>query len=371
MSKSKTAVVKCENCGADLIWSAAASKLVCPYCDSEKSIEKKIAHLRDYYECASEGYVEKAGVVYRCPNCHGEQAIETFETAVNCPFCGATNIMKTEELPGLKPDSILPFRLTDANASDAGKKWIKRKIFAPSKCKKNFNPDKFHGVYIPNFSFNSETTSSYDGTLGEYYYVTVGSGKNKHTVRKIRWYQVNGVIDKSFFDLLIEASSQIEQKQLNKILPFDLVATEEYRSEYLAGYSAERYNTSLKDSFSFAKNVMDADIRRAILAKYRADVVGSLNVSTTYRTVNFRYILLPIWLCSYSFKQKIYQFLVNGRTGKSTGKAPISALRVIIAVLLGLGIAALIIWALISSGTINIGGIEFNIQSLPQHFLLK
>ena len=99
-----------------------------------------------------------------------------------------------------------------------------------------------------------------------------------------------------------------------------------------------------------------------ILARYRADVVQYLNVTTNFPVINFRYILLPVWLCGYSFKEKLYKFLVNGRTGKSTGKAPVSALRVIIAVLLGLGVAALIIWLLRFTGVIDLA-LEQAVQS--------
>lgn len=362
MADKKTAVIKCENCGADLEFDAKLGKLACPYCDSQKAVEKKWAAMRDYYICAKDGYVEKGGIVYRCPNCHAETTIETFETAVSCAFCGATNIVKTEELPGLKPDSILPFKLSAQDAAAFGKKWINKKLFAPTKCKKSFNPDKFKGVYIPNFSFTTKTYSTYEGTLGEYYYVTVGTGKNRHTVRKVRWYRVEGSLDKDFHDIIVEASQNLEQKELQKILPYDLVATEAYRAEYLAGFSAERYNTSLKDSFGVAKNIIDADIRKTILARYHADVVQYLNVTTKFPVINFRYILLPVWICGYSFKEKLYKFLVNGRTGKSTGKAPVSPLRVFIAILLGVGAAALIIWILRKTGIIDLA-LEQAIQS--------
>lgn len=355
MAKSKTAVVKCENCGADLAWNATKATLACPYCDSEKEVEKRASNFRNYYDYTKEGYVEETSIVYLCPNCHAETTIDNFDTAMSCPFCGATNIVKGEALSGLKPDSILPFRLAKQDALNFGKKWMKKKLFAPSKCKKNFSPEKFKGVYIPNFSFNTDTVSTYAGQLGEYYYVTVGSGEHKHTERRVRWYNVSGELDKSFKDLLVECSTHIDQKQLGKISPFDLVSNEAYREEYLAGYAAERYNTSLKDSFGIAKTFIEPSIRRDILARYKADTVGYLNVSTIYTEIMFKYILLPVWICSYKYKQKLYQYIVNGRTGKSTGKSPVSPLRVLVAILLGLGAIALLIWGLASGGVIDVG----------------
>lgn len=43
--------------------------------------------------------------------------------------------------------------------------------------------------------------------------------------------------------------------------------------------------------------------------------------------------MIPIWLSSFTFKNKIYHFMVNGQTGKVGGDVPTSPLRVTIAVL--------------------------------------
>ena len=59
-------------------------------------------------------------------------------------------------------------------------------------------------------------------------------------------------------------------------------------------------------------------------------------------------MMLPLWVCAYVYRKKGYRFIINGRTGKSTGKSPVSPLKVAIAVLLAVGIVALIAWALLT-----------------------
>ena len=54
-------------------------------------------------------------------------------------------------------------------------------------------------------------------------------------------------------------------------------------------------------------------------------------MSTAYSDITYKYLLLPLWKSSYCYKEKRYHFAVNGQTGKVSGKAPISALRVAIA----------------------------------------
>lgn len=347
---NESAVIKCDNCGADMSYDPASNMLCCAFCDSKRRVDKRVPMgKRDYLSEASRGGVAYDNDTYKCPNCGGDIKLPPFATAVTCPFCSATNVIKAEDIKGLKPDTILPFAISKEQASVAGKKWIKRKFFAPYKLKKEFRIENFNGVYIPSFGFSSDAMSTYKGRLGETRTRYRGSGKNRHVETYIYWYDVSGTHSSSFDDMTIEASLQIEQNELDKVVPYDMENAEAYNKDYIAGFSAERYDTSLNDSFAKAKDKMDDAIRRQILAKYHADHVSYLNIDTTYYRTKFRYTLLPLWICAYKYKKKGYRFLINGRTGKSTGKTPVSPLRVGSLVVLVLGLIALIAWLILSS----------------------
>lgn len=345
-------VIKCPGCGADMVFDPAAGALSCPYCGGTKGIEKRINAKRDFLLERGEGEVEEGSSEYECPNCGAAVVLENFATTEECPYCGATNIVKKERLQGLKPDSILPFTVTRDSAFACGKKWLKRKIFAPTKLKKNFKVEQFKGIYEPSFVFASDTFSSYDGKLGEDYYVTVRRGKNTVTERRTRWFFVSGGYNKSFDGIVIEAASSLDQSQMNKLLPYDLGSAEQYKREYLAGFAAERYNESLDDSFEGAKSVMDDDIRASILSQYKYDRVAYLNVNTNYGNIKFNYTLLPVWVCGYKFRDKLWSFLVNGRSGRATGKAPLSVPKVLLTVIAVLGVVGVLIWLFFFSGLI-------------------
>lgn len=65
--------------------------------------------------------------------------------------------------------------------------------------------------------------------------------------------------------------------------------------------------------------------------------------------------MLPIWLSSFQYKNKVYQFMVNGQSGKVGGKAPISPIRVTIAVILaGVMIAIFAYFYRHSEQTLNV-----------------
>lgn len=324
-------VFKCESCGGDMVFSPTRQKLYCPYCDSVKDITKKPTSLRTYDPTVGEVTVDFDS--YKCPNCNGLVDLSPFESTKKCPFCGASNIVAVENLKGLKPDSVLPFIISKEQAAEKGKALVKSKLLAPGKLKKSFNVKNFTGIYFPNFGFNTNASSEYDGRFGERIVKRVGSGKNARTVVEIKWYKVRGVRNDDFENQLVEACTQLKQEELNSILPYDMENVEGFTEEYVSGFAAERYDTSLKDSFGIAKVQMDNVIRKRIIDKYHPDVVDFLNVDTTFSNIKYRYTLLPIWICLYKYKDKLYRFVVNGRTGKSKGTVPKSPLKITFMVL--------------------------------------
>jgi hypothetical protein len=83
---------------------------------------------------------------------------------------------------------------------------------------------------------------------------------------------------------------------------------------------------------------------RVIERDVRFDIGGDRQrihaVDTDVRDVTFKHILLPIWMAAYKYRGQTYRFVVNGRTGRVQGERPWSAIKITIAVVLGLLVAA-------------------------------
>lgn len=325
--------IKCSTCGASLVFSPDIGALKCEHCGNTVDItDKTIAEEKDFFSVNEDEWSGEA-CAYKCDSCHAVTVFPQGEIAGNCPFCGASIVIAPHELTGVKPNAVIPFGITLNQAKDCYKRWIKKKLYAPRKLKKDFVADATNGIYVPCWTYDTTTSSTYIGKFGEYYYVTVGSGKNRRTVRRTRWYTVSGVYDDAFDDIVIESGDKISQKQLQSVMPFSTKNAVKYDSGYLAGFRAERYSQGVKECYERAKSVMDAYIRRMIIARYHPDVVSYLNVSTTYSNITYKYLLLPVWLCSFNYRGKSYGFMVNGETGKTKGKAPVSWLKVLLTVL--------------------------------------
>ena len=69
---------------------------------------------------------------------------------------------------------------------------------------------------------------------------------------------------------------------------------------------------------------MNYKLRNMCSAQLGGDTQRNLHVQSQKSAQTFKYIILPIWLCSYYYNNKLYHFTINGQTGKVYGKKPIS-----------------------------------------------
>ncbi len=343
--------VKCQACGGNLVFDPKTQTLLCEHCGSAFDFDKD----RAVREIAIEEAFAKAdlwtdAVVVRCANCGAKVVIDANEVGKECPYCGTSQVRKTEEIVGIRPNAIYPFTIEKTDAEGLCKKWVKRKFFAPRKFKKNIEAQKIRGVFEPCFSFDSSTYSTYNGRVGYRRTRVVGSGKNRRTETYIEWRYIKGSIDKNFDDIMISASKEFPQEKLSKCLPLNFQTIAVYKKQYLAGYVANHYDRDVKSCWNDAKSLMDNVIRSAIVSKYHADVVDYINVFTSHNNVTYKYVLVPIYLFTYPFKKKEYILNVNGNTGKVWGKTPVSFWKVLFTILFGIGAIFLIAYIISNGG---------------------
>lgn len=335
---------KCPSCGAELEYSPSDIKLVCPFCGASKEIDlsRKVSE-QDFDNLfkAQNTWGDQTHVVV-CKNCGVKEVVLKSEIGKSCSYCGTPNVVKTDELSGLKPNGVVPFQITKEEASEFVKKWAKKKFYAARAFKKNVNPEEIAGTYNPAFTFDASSYSSYSGRLGKHYYETRTINGKTQRVRKTRYFDISGTYSRFFDDVLVKATTN---KNMNvNVGDFDTNNAQDYSEEFILGFSASQYDRDGKECWNIAKGDMASMIRRGILDKYDYDVVDKLNVNTDYSDMTYKYLLLPIYVGHCSYRKKIYNFFVNGKTGAVAGKVPLSILKVGITVLI---IAALVLGIII------------------------
>ncbi len=341
----------CPNCNAPIEFNPSKSVLHCEYCGFEMSLTgEKSQEEHDFYEGnVDDSEWNKDVKVVKCENCGANNVVDSSEISLKCPFCGSNQVVDTEELAGIKPHRVIPFKIDEVLVKNNYQKWLKKKFFVPSKVKKEIPKLKLQGVYLPVWTFDTDSFSTYDGRLGKYYTRTVGSGKNRRTVTEVRYFHINGTKKVVFDDIVISAGSKISQTEINAISPFDTNNAFVYDKRYLAGFSSEHYVVRLQKGWDSAKLVMNTKIKNSILSGYHYDVVSYINIQSSFQNIKYKYVLIPIWIGVYLYANKTYRFIANGETGKVSGKSPTSVLKVTSLVLLIIAIV-IILYIFIISG---------------------
>lgn len=331
--------VKCRSCGAAMEFDPASQLLKCSRCGSTMDFFKS----SDVEEIGLDSAISENAVwkdetlAFRCESCGATVVAGKAETATCCPFCGAAHVVAFEDMQGIKPNAVVPFSVDKKAAAGHLKNWAKRKFFAPNDFKKHITPEEIRGVYMPFFTFDSNTDSVYEGRVGDRHSRTVHTKNGTRTETYVVWRNVSGTFSHFFDDILINAGKRLEEKKLKKLSPFNWSAARVYDNEYLTGFVAHRYERDIKTCWEDAKQEIDEQIRQMIIDRCHCDEVDYLNVRTRHEGVTYKYVILPVYVMNFSYKKKNYVIYQNGSTGKTVGKAPTSPWKV---AGLSIGIAA-------------------------------
>ncbi|MFA9391255.1 MAG: hypothetical protein ACERKD_15710 [Prolixibacteraceae bacterium] len=349
----------CTSCGADLKYQPGTQHLSCEYCGAANEIPLAIAEIEEldfkaYLANKSTQEVQFTEHFIKCENCGAASTIAPNIVAASCPYCDTPLIVENaSDESVIQPKSLLPFKLNGKEAQNEFKTWVNKLWFAPDDLKKAvLNFDHFRGIYIPYWTFDTDTSSSYTGQRGEHYYVTqtyrtTENGKSvtkTRQVQKTRWYFVSGRVHKSFDDILTVATKSLPQKYIYKLEPWDLENLVPFEKSYLSGFITEKYQIELEEGFEIAKDIAAAEIQNLVRWDIGGDEQRILSVNTKYNDITFKHLLLPVFVSAYNFKGKLYQFLVNGRTGEVQGERPYSWIKIALTVAAALIVIAIVVY---------------------------
>ncbi len=350
----------CAQCGSQLRFRPGAAALVCDHCGFSNDIAppeggpwggETIREL-DYDDAIANRLDDEEQEETRTAHCGACGAHVEFDPAVHaaeCPFCAAPVVADTGANRHIKPKGVAPFQLNEGQARDAMRMWLGKLWFAPSELKEYARAGRpMQGVYVPYWTFDADTRTAYSGQRGDIYYVTqyvtvMQDGKSKRVARKvpkIRWTPKRGQVKRWFDDVLVLASRALPKKYTDRLAPWDLAALEPYRPDFLAGFRAEAYTVQLDEGFVEARQIMDRVIERDVRFDIGGDQQQIHRLSTQVSDVTFKHILLPVWMAAYRYRGETYRFVVNGQTGAVQGERPYSKLKIALAVLAGLTVAA-------------------------------
>jgi len=328
--------IKCPGCGGTIgvKYDPETSTLTCPFCGLSTRLSPpeagEVAQELDFNSAVQRANVNWGRIkkLIVCTNCGGQALYDAEQVTGACPFCGSTSVTPAAESEQIMaPGSIIPFTITKEMTQQCFINFLNRKKFVSKKvydCKL----ENITGVYLPFWTFDAYTISSY---LAKLYYYSVG-GESYH-----RYFK--GVWGHTFDDIVIFASEKIRNPYIAKIQKFDFTKAIPYSPEYLAGYPAERYTLGLNDAWEKAKKTMPKILEREI-GRYEKKIHGgsvpSVDLSTNYFNVKFRYLLAPVYLATYSCDKYRLKVAINGQTGETYCDVPTYIGKLIVLFVLGM-----------------------------------
>lgn len=324
---------RCVGCGSQVAYAPGSAQLQCGACGHRTEITHGADETIDEHSfdtwLASNPKATVASLGGQVLTCQGCGALtESTALSGSCQFCGGHLVAVTNPEGLIQPEAVLPFVVEAQAARLAVSKWSSSRWFAPTALKSVADTESLQGTYVPYWTFDAVTTSPYKGERGEHYTVKV----NDREERRTKWHAASGVINRTFDDITVPASTNLPKAKLTKLGPWQLQKAVPYRPEYLAGHSTLRYDVEPADGAETAKAEMATVIRNEVKREIGGDDQKIHQVRTTYSSVMFKLVLLPIWIATYMYAGKQWQVMVNANTGEVLGQRPYSPVKIIIAI---------------------------------------
>ena len=351
----------CPSCGAEATWSVEKQALACAFCGAispvelparspgvvqEHDLEQALHSLPD----SARGWGQERTTV-KCQSCQAVSVFPPSLVAQRCPFCGSAQwVPYAEARAPISPESLLPFKIPEAQARELIKGWYKQVWFAPNALKDKARTDTVHGIYLPYWTFDAESHADWTAERGHYYdeqvsYRNSQGEQETRSERRVRWTPASGSLDHFFDDDLVCASRGVEATLLREIEPFPtqqhLVP---YNAGYVAGWPVEGYQIDLVAAAQASRQQMRQALERLCGARVGGDTYRNLVVHARFKGQTFKHILAPLWLLTFRYGEKPYQVVINGYTGKVAGHYPKSWIKISLAVLAAIIVGLIWLW---------------------------
>ena len=310
-------IMKCSNCGSSMSFSPEKKKLVCANCLTEQAVEER--------EPAAQQAWEQESTVFNCTSCGSQLVTEANTTATFCSYCGQPTILPTRLTGTYAPSQVLPFKFSQKQAEQAFFKWCRSGLVTPNELVNAARVRKISGIYVPFWLYDCDISGNFEAEGTKIHVYRIGNTEYTET----SFFAVHRNLDALYRKVPTDASSKMDDAQMDKLEPFDANELKEFIMPYLSGFFAEKYD---QDSLQLLPRLRNR-INNYFEGYAKSTMTGyaSLRMSgkdIRYDKVETDYVLLPVWMLSFMYKGKEYLFAMNGQTGKVVGKPPISKVKV-------------------------------------------
>ena len=232
-----------------------------------------------------------------------------------------------------KPDKVIGFKLTRENAISCFKKWVGKRWFVPKDFKSQQQLEKLTGLYVPFWLADCHVNVDVRA-IGKKLRHWVSGNYSYTETKEFRVVRAGTMVTRG---IPADGETKIEDLLMEAIEPYDYRELKDFSMSYLSGFYADKYDVDKAAVFPRIRarsNQACSALVRSTISGYSSYIPSNENYTIT--NTDWSYTLLPVWFMSYKYKDKVYEFAINGQTGKLAGTPPLSKGRLWLACL-GLG----------------------------------
>ncbi len=333
-------VYECPQCGADLKFVPDKQKFCCEYCrgeytqaqlnqmydqvkdkkDAEKEAQKKPQEpLPTDPEKRAQMEFEENTRLYECPTCGAEIVSDANTAAAFCYYCHNPVILKGRVDGVYRPSRVLPFAFGKDKAVEYFNNWAKGKKYVPDDLVSDKQIEKMTGLYVPFWVADAITRSTLTAT-GETI-KTWSSGSYNYT--NVKEFEVYRDAHIEYDGVPADGSKKIEDSLMEAIEPFDYTQTKDFDMAYLSGFFADKFDVDKEEVFQRISSRMFANNASTLESSCGYDKLKGKQFSNNIEKLRWSYMLLPVWFMTFHYQGKVWEYAINGQTGKISGELPI------------------------------------------------
>lgn len=313
----------CKNCSGILNFDPVKNALVCKSCGSTFSAED----VKDYSEelLSDVHTLRKSNPsasfydanIYVCNHCGAEVIVHSAESSTFCVYCGNPAIVFSRVSKQVKPDGLIPFKISKELAIENVKEQFAKASYIPKELR-DLKPDKVRGIYVPYWIVEGD----FHDAIATETTKMVQEENDEHKHRKYLYYGIAGGFKAR--NVLCDASRRLSDELTYRLEPYFLSDLADFDPDYLAGFYSNISDISLKELRQSAGNRCDISFGEAARNNAAGNDYKVIRSSPSFDLHDDPiYVLLPVWCFTYIYNNMPHTILVNGQTGKVVGTAPV------------------------------------------------
>lgn len=374
--QQEVVVFRCPQCGGSTAFSAADGGLTCSHCGyfqppEQSPVGRRAAEQEftvETMEQAERGWGEERRDL-ECQQCGAFTSVPADNLTSTCPFCGSNKVIQRHEVQSvLRPRFLIPFSVDASRCQDITRQWLSSSWMTPRSLQNIVRVTGLTGIYLPYWTFDAVTPAAWRAEVGHTVTKSYYDDGEWKTRTETEWRWESGNVSLNHDDILEPGTARISRKLLDRLDRYNLSQLAPYEPSYLAGFHALAFDIPLEQAWEISRQSMREITRRACEKQASTSQIRNFSMNLDFKDETWRYILLPYYLAAYRYQNRTYQVAINGQTGEISGQRPAdwSKIWLVVAGLLAPGFLV----GLIGLVTILLGGVGVAISGVGLALLL-